>query len=144
MEQSPASTLSYTSELTHSRGRRLHPKVTMGRAHLMSKTQSLVGMSVHVGSEPLPGHHASSVPRAPEFRAAKRILPVPLPTRSPGHLPAVRTHLTLHSQQDPSFRRTLPRGEDASQAWNAEGPHHISVLLRAKGFLGGSWLCRSS
>lgn len=39
VEQFPASTPSYTSELTHCRGRRLHPRVTMGRARLMSKAQ---------------------------------------------------------------------------------------------------------
>lgn len=143
VEHFPASTPSCTSELTHCRGRRLHPRVTMGRARLMSKAQSLVEMSVHAGSVPLPGHHAGSIPRNPELRATKQILPIPLPAGSPGHLPAVSSHQTLHSRQDPSVGRTLPRGGDASQAWSSEGPHHISVLT-AKGFLGGSRLLRSS
>lgn len=134
----------YTSELTHSRERWLYPRVTRGHAHQMSKTQLLVEMSVHMGIGCLPGHHAGSVPQAPELRATKRILPVPLPTCSPGHLPTVSTHLTLHFWQDSSIGSTLPRRGDSSQAWNAERPHHISLLLTAKGFLGGSSLLRSS
>lgn len=54
MEQFPDSTPSYTSKLTHCRGRRLHPRVTMGRAHLTSKTQSLVEMAVHMGNARYP------------------------------------------------------------------------------------------